>query len=440
MKSTVEKLSSNKVRIDFVVEAERFEKAMQAAYRKNVSRINIPGFRKGKAPRKVIEMQYGEGIFYEDAIDEVANEVYPEAVREHGLEVVDYPQLNVKTVGTGKDLEFSAEVFVKPEVKLGEYKGVAVHKNHTEVTEDDVNAEIERERERNSRYVDVDDRPAKLDDQVTIDYEGWCEGVQFEGGTASDYKLVLGSGSFIPGFEDQLVGANAGDKVDVNVTFPEEYHAENLKGKPAVFHVTVKAIQEKDVPALDDEFAKDVSEFDTFAEYKADVASRLTKTAERNDDTAFENAVVEAVADLCEVDIPAAMVEDRVSEKMREFGYNMSRQGLDMQTYMKYTGQTEQQMRDMLKEGAERDVKVRLVLEAVSKAEAVEPTDEEVQAEIDKYAESMGPNKDKWIESLKEGDRAYFVDVARTLKTIELLKAAAVEPAEAPETEEKPEE
>ena len=436
MKSTVEKLSSNKVKINFVVEAERFDKAMNASYRKNVSRINIPGFRKGKAPRKVIEMQYGEGIFYEDAIDEIANEVYPQAIKEHELSPVDYPQMNVTTVGSGKDLEFSVEVFVRPDVTLGQYKGVAVHHGHTEVTEDDVNAEIERARERASRYIDVEDRPAKLDDQVTIDYEGWCDGEKFEGGTAQDYKLVLGSGSFIPGFEDQLVGAEKGATVDVNVTFPEEYHAENLKGKAAVFHVTVKAIQEKDVPALDDEFAKDVSEFDTFAEYKADVEARLKKNAADRDDTEFENAVVEAVTDNAQVDIPDAMVQDRVTEKMREFAMNMQRQGLDMATYMKYTGQTEEQMREMLKEGAERDVKVRLVLEAITKAEAVEPTDEEVQAEIDKYAENMGANKDKFLESMKDSeDRAYFADVARTLKTIALLKDAAVEPAEAPAEE-----
>ena len=222
MKSTMEKLSSNKVKLDFVVEAARFDEAMEKAYRKNRSRISVPGFRKGKAPRKVIEMQFGEGVFYEDAIDELFPSVYSEAIKEHGIEPVDRPEFALTTIGSGKDLEFSVEVFVKPDVTLGQYKGVAVHKNHTEVTEDDVKAEIERARERASRYIDIDGRAAKLDDQVTIDYEGECDGEKFEGGSAKDYRLVLGSGNFIPGFEDQLVGAEVGSTVDVNVTFPED--------------------------------------------------------------------------------------------------------------------------------------------------------------------------------------------------------------------------
>ena len=346
MKSTMEKLSSNKVKLDFVVEAARFDEAMEKAYRKNRSRISVPGFRKGKAPRKVIEMQFGEGVFYEDAIDELFPSVYSEAIKEHGIEPVDRPEFDLKTIGSGKDLEFSVEVFVKPDVTLGQYKGVAVHKNHTEVTEDDVKAEIERARERASRYIDIDGRAAKLDDQVTIDYEGECDGEKFEGGSAKDYRLVLGSGNFIPGFEDQLVGAEVGSTVDVNVTFPEDYHAENLKGKKATFKVTVKAIQEKDVPALDDEFAKDVSEFDTLEEYKKDLTEKMTKSAQQRDDYAFENDVIEKVTENATVDIPAAMVEERVDERINEFAMNMRRQGLDMDTYMKYTGQTMDAMRE----------------------------------------------------------------------------------------------
>ncbi|MBO4297899.1 MAG: trigger factor, partial [Clostridia bacterium] len=262
MKSTIEKLSSNKVRIDFTVEPELFEKGMQAAYRKNVGRINVQGFRRGKAPRKVIEMMYGESIFYDDAIDNIFPEIYTEAIKEHNITPVDRPSFNLKQIGSGKELQFSVEVFVKPDVELGQYKGLEVEKHTTEVTDDDVNAEIERARERVSRYIDVEDRPVKMDDQVTLNYTGFCEGEQSEGGTAEGQRLVIGSGSFIPGFEEQLVGAEIGKEVEVNVTFPEEYHAENLKGKPATFKCTVTAIQEKDVPALDDEFAKDVSEFD----------------------------------------------------------------------------------------------------------------------------------------------------------------------------------
>ena len=428
MKSTMEKLSSNKVKLDFVVEAARFDEAMEKAYRKNRSRINVPGFRKGKAPRKVIEMQFGEGVFYEDAIDELFPSVYSEAIKEHGIEPVDRPEFDLKTIGSGKDLEFSVEVFVKPDVTLGQYKGVAVHKNHTEVTEDDVKAEIERARERASRYIDIDGRAAKLDDQVTIDYEGECDGEKFEGGSAKDYRLVLGSGNFIPGFEDQLVGAEVGSTVDVNVTFPEDYHAENLKGKKATFKVTVKAIQEKDVPALDDEFAKDVSEFDTLEEYKKDLTEKMTKSAQQRDDYAFENDVIEKVTENATVDIPAAMVEERVDERINEFAMNMRRQGLDMDTYMKYTGQTMDAMRETLKEGAEKDVKTRLVLEAICDAEKIEPTKEEVDAEIEKYAENMGDNKQKFIDSLTDSDRGYFEKTCKMLKTIELLKDSAVEP------------
>ena len=428
MKSTMEKLSSNKVKLDFVVEAARFDEAMEKAYRKNRSRINVPGFRKGKAPRKVIEMQFGEGVFYEDAIDELFPSVYSEAIKEHGIEPVDRPEFDLKTIGSGKDLEFSVEVFVKPDVTLGQYKGVAVHKNHTEVTEDDVKAEIERARERASRYIDIDGRAAKLDDQVTIDYEGECDGEKFEGGSAKDYRLVLGSGNFIPGFEDQMVGAEVGSTVDVNVTFPEDYHAENLKGKKATFKVTVKAIQEKDVPALDDEFAKDVSEFDTLEEYKKDLTEKMTKSAQQRDDYAFENDVIEKVTENATVDIPAAMVEERVDERINEFAMNMRRQGLDMDTYMKYTGQTMDAMRETLKEGAEKDVKTRLVLEAICDAEKIEPTKEEVDAEIEKYAENMGDNKQKFIDSLTDSDRSYFEKTCKMLKTIEMLKDSAVEP------------
>ena len=426
MKSTMEKLSSNKVKLDFVVEAARFDEAMEKAYRKNRSRINVPGFRKGKAPRKVIEMQFGEGVFYEDAIDELFPSVYSEAIKEHGIEPVDRPEFDLKTIGSGKDLEFSVEVFVKPDVTLGQYKGVAVHKNHTEVTEDDVKAEIERARERASRYIDIDGRAAKLDDQVTIDYEGECDGEKFEGGSAKDYRLVLGSGNFIPGFEDQLVGAEVGSTVDVN--FPEDYHAENLKGKKATFKVTVKAIQEKDVPALDDEFAKDVSEFDTLEEYKKDLTEKMTKSAQQRDDYAFENDVIEKVTENATVDIPAAMVEERVDERINEFAMNMRRQGLDLDTYMKYTGQTMDAMRETLKEGAEKDVKTRLVLEAICDAEKIEPTKEEVDAEIEKYAENMGDNKQKFIDSLTDSDRGYFEKTCKMLKTIEMLKDSAVEP------------
>lgn len=430
MKSTIEKLSSNKVKLHFVVEPELFETGMQAAYKKNVGKINVPGFRRGKAPRKVVEMMYGENIFYEDAIDEIFPKVYSEAVKEHNITPVDRPEFNLEQIGSGKELIFDIEVFVKPDVELGQYKGVEVVRHTTEVTDDDVNAEIERARERVSRYVDVTDRPAKMDDQVTLNYAGFCEGEQFEGGTAEGYKLVIGSGSFIPGFEDQLVGAEIGKEVEVNVTFPEEYHAENLKGKPATFKCTVTAIQEKDVPALDDEFAKDVSEYDTLDAYKAATKEDLQKKAAERDDAEFENAVLDTVCENAKVDIPEAMIEERIDERIREISMNMRYQGIDMQTYFKYTGTTEENLREQLKDQAKHDVLVRLVLEAIRNAENVEADEASVNEEIDKYASQASGDAEKFKASLTDDDRKYFEEAVRMRKTVELLKDSAAAKAE----------
>ena len=430
MKSTIEKLSSNKVKLHFVVEPELFETGMQAAYKKNVGKINVPGFRRGKAPRKVVEMMYGENIFYEDAIDEIFPKVYSEAVKEHNITPVDRPEFNLEQIGSGKELIFDIEVFVKPDVELGQYKGVEVVRHTTEVTDDDVNAEIERARERVSRYVDVTDRPVKMDDQVTLNYAGFCEGEQFEGGTAEGYKLVIGSGSFIPGFEDQLVGAEIGKEVEVNVTFPEEYHAENLKGKPATFKCTVTAIQEKDVPALDDEFAKDVSEYDTLDAYKAVTKEDLQKKAAERDDAEFENAVLDAVCENARVDIPEAMIEDRIDERIREISMNMRYQGIDMQTYFKYTGTTEENLREQLKDQAKHDVLVRLVLEAIRNAENVEADEASVNEEIDKYASQASGDAEKFKASLTDDDRKYFEEAVKMRKTVELLKDSAAAKAE----------
>ncbi len=430
MKSTIEKLSSNKVKLHFVVEPELFETGMQAAYKKNVGKINVQGFRRGKAPRKVVEMMYGESIFYEDAIDEIFPKVYSEAVKEHNITPVDRPEFNLEQIGSGKELIFDVEVFVKPDVELGQYKGVEVVKHTTEVTDDDVNAEIERARERVSRYVDVTDRPVKMDDQVTLNYAGFCDGEQFEGGTAEGHKLVIGSGSFIPGFEDQLVGAEIGKEVDVNVTFPEDYHAENLKGKPATFKCTVTAIQEKDVPALDDEFAKDVSEYGTLDAYKAATKEDLQKKANERDDAEFENAVLDAVCENAKVDIPDAMIEDRIDERIREISMNMRYQGIDMQTYFKYTGTTEENLREQLKDQAKHDVLVRLVLEAVRDAEKVEADEASVNEEIDKYASQASGDAEKFKASLTDDDRKYFEEAVRMRKTVELLKDSAVAKAE----------
>ncbi len=356
MSCTYEKISSNKAKLSFVVSAEDFESAVVKAYRKNVSRISIPGFRKGKAPRHVIEMQYGKGVFYEDALDELFPDLYTEAVKENNLEVVDRPELDVEQMESGKELKFSVEVFVKPDVELGDYSTVDAKKEVAEVTDDDVDAEIERARERNARYIDITDRPAKLDDEVNLDYTGFDGDNQFEGGTAKGQNLTLGSGSFIPGFEEQLVGKSIGEDVEVNVTFPEDYHEKSLAGHPVVFKCKINSIKEKELPALDDDFANDMS-FDTFEEYKADVRKNLEKDAEEKAETAFENEVLEKVIESCKLDIPDGMINAEVDDMMRDMEMRLSMQGLKFSDYIKYTGQSEQQLRDRYKPQATERVK-----------------------------------------------------------------------------------
>ena len=377
MATTFEKLSSNKVKLSFVVPAEKFDEGLQTAYRKMVKKISIPGFRKGKAPMKVIENYYGASVFYEDALDAIFPEIYQEALKEHDVQVVDRPELDVQQIGKGQELKFTVEVFVRPDVTLGEYKNLGLEKEVAEVTDDDVSADIERARDRASRFVEVTDRPAKLDDQVNIDYAGFLGDEQFDGGTAQGHDLVLGSGSFIPGFEDQLVGAKVGAEVEVNVTFPEQYHAENLAGKPVVFKVKVNSIQEKQTPALDDEFVKDVSETaNTVEEYRAEIREKLEKQANEKAEAAFENAVIEKVSENAEIDIPAAMIEDQIDSMLRDMEMRMMYQGMKLDDYFKYTGQTREQVREMYKPTAEERVRTQLVIEAVMKAEGIQATDE----------------------------------------------------------------
>jgi len=426
MSSTLEKISSNQVKIDFSVEPEIFEKGMESAYRKLVKRINIPGFRKGHAPRKVIELHYGESVFYEDAFDAVFPELYDAAVREHDVTPVDQPKVDVGEIGAGKPLTFTATVYVKPEVKLGEYKGVKAARAEVFVTDDDVNAELERARERVARFIDVTDRPVKLDDQVNIDYAGSVDGEPFEGGTAQGQNLTIGSGSFIPGFEEGLVGANAGDEVDVHVTFPEDYHAEALKGKAAVFHVKINSIQQKELPALDDEFAKDVSEFDTLAAYRDDARAKLEKRAQDRVDAEFENEVVEAVVENAEVDVPEPMVENQINSMLRDMELRMMYQGMRMDDFLKYTGQTIEDLREAQHDEALRRVKTQLVLEAVRGAEGIEATVDEVRAQIEKFAPQTGKSAEEFEKTLSEDDRKYFQNMAATEKAVELLKSSAV--------------
>ena len=426
MSSTFEKLTSNKVKLNFVVSTEDFDKALATAYSKNVKRFNIPGFRRGKAPRHVIEMHYGPSVFFEDAFDEIFPVVYSEAIKEHSVEPVDRPELDVTQIEKGKDLIFSVEVFVRPDVVLGDYKNLEAKKVVDEVTDDDVSAEIERARDRNSRFVEVTDRPARLDDQVNIDYAGFDGDNQFAGGTAKGQELVLGSGHFIPGFEDQLVGATVGQDVDVNVTFPEEYHEKSLAGKPVVFHVHVNGIREKEVPALDDEFAKDMG-FDTLDEYKADVKANLIKRSEERAETAFENEVVEKAVATCEMDIPNGMVEEAIDNMLRDMEMRLMYQGMKLDDYFKYTGQTREQVREMYREQATERVKTQLALEAIRDAEKIEATEEEIDAEIAKLADSRKKSLEDMKKQLTDGDKEYFKQAATMNKVVEFLKGCAHE-------------
>ena len=423
MSTTIEKLSSNKVKLTFDVAPEKFEEGIKKAYAKIVRQVNIPGFRKGKAPMKVIESHYGESVFYEDAFDAIFPEIYQEAIKEHGIEPVDRPDLDVQEIGRGKNLKFTLEVFVKPDVTLGAYTNLGIVKTVDEVTDDDVMADIERARDRASRWVEVSDRAAKLDDQVNINYAGFDGDNQFEGGTADNHDLILGSGSFIPGFEEQLVGRNVGEDVEVNVTFPEEYHAKELAGKPVVFKVHINSIREKEMPELDEDFVKEVSETaNTVDEYKAEIREKLEKQAENKAEGAFESEVIETVVENAEVEIPDAMIEEAIDNMMRDMEMRMAYQGLKLEDYFKYTGQTMEQVREMYKPSAKEQVKTRLVIEAIRKKEEIKADEAEIDAEIGKYAEQNQKSLEEFKAMLSESDLEYFAEAAATQKTLTFLK------------------
>ena len=422
---SVEKQEKSTVELVIEIGKEEFEAAVEKVYKKQRGKISVPGFRKGKAPRKIIEGMYGSGVFYEDAINDLYPEAYAQAIEQEKLDAVAWPKVEIVDVGK-EGLTFKALVTVRPEVKLGEYKHLGIEKEVAEVTDDDVNAEIERARDRASRYVEITDRPAKLDDQVNIDYAGFDGDEQFDGGTAQGHDLVLGSGSFIPGFEDQLVGAEVGSEVEVHVTFPEQYHAENLAGKPVVFKVKVNSIREKEVPALDEDFVKEVSETaNTVDEYKAEIREKLEKQAEAKADVAFENAVIEKVAENAEIDIPQGMIEEQIDSMLRDMEMRMMYQGMRLDDYFKYTGQTREQVREMYKAPAEERVRTQLVIEAVMKAEGIKATDEEIDAEIQKYADQSKKSLDELKATLGDGDKNYFAEVASLQKTVDFLKANA---------------
>ncbi len=439
MSHTYEKVSGNKAKLSFTIPAEQFAEALHQAFLKLRKQINVPGFRRGKAPRKMIETLYGESIFYDDAFEILFPDAYRAAIKEYDLKPVDQPQIDLDEIGTGKDLKFHLEVFVRPDVTLGDYKGLSVEADLQKLTDEMVDARIEEDRNKASRTIDVEDRPVQEGDTVNLDYAGSVDGVPFAGGTAAGQTLTIGSHQFIPGFEEQMIGMKLGEEKDLNVRFPDEYHAEELKGKDAVFHVKVNGIQVTEKPELDDDFAADISEFDTFKAYRENIVSELTKQIEKNNDIAIENALVEKAAENAQMDIPTAMIEDQAEYQVREMGMRMSYQGLRMEDYLKYTGQTMEDLKKMYMPEAEKRVRTELVIEAIRKAEKIEPTEKDIEKEIAEQAERMGQDVETFRKNLTDEQKEYLKDSAAIRMVLDLLKKDAkvtekkdAEPAEKP--------
>ena len=427
MSLQVEKLENNMAKLTIEVPADDLEKALQSAYMKQKNKIAMPGFRKGKAPRKMIEQMYGKGVFLEDAVNALIPEHYSKALAECELEIVSQPTIDITQAEPGKAFIFTAEVAVKPEVTLGEYKGVEVPKSETEVTDEEVEAELKKEQEKNSRTVTVEDRGAENGDITTIDFEGFVDGEAFEGGKGTDYPLTLGSGSFIPGFEDQLVGAKEGDHVEVKVTFPEEYQAKELAGKEAVFQCDVKKVEAKELPELDDDFAQDASEFDTLAEYKEDIKKNLTEKKEKEARAAKENAAVDKAIENAQMEIPDAMLNTQVRQMLDDFSRRMQSQGLTMEQYFQFTGMTAEKMMEEMKPQALKRIQTRLVLEKIAEVENIQPTQEEVDEEISKMAEAYKMEADKIKELLGERELEQMKKDMAVQKAVTLVADEAKE-------------
>ena len=435
MSLQVEKLENNTAKLTIEVPAEEVEKAIESAYQKSKSKFSIPGFRKGKVPRKMIEKMYGVGVFYEDAVNSMIPGAYADAATESELEIVAQPEIDIVQIEAGKPFIFTAEVVLKPEVELGKYKGIEVEAKDTTVTDEEVDAELAKVQEQNSRLVAADDKEVENGDQVTIDFEGFVDGVAFEGGKGTDYALTLGSGTFIPGFEDQLVGANTGDHVEVKVTFPEEYQAKELAGKEAVFQCDVKKIETKEVPELDDEFAKDVSEFDTLAEYKEDVKKKLTEKKEKEARTAKENAAVDKAIENAQMDIPELMTKTECRQMMDDFSRRMQQQGLSMEQYFQFTGQSMDKMMEDMKPQALKRIQTRLVLEKVAEAENIQPSEEEITEEIQKMADAYKMEADKIREAIGESGLEQMKKDMAVQKAVTVIADAAVEVEKAADAE-----
>lgn len=421
-----EQVEKNLVKLTFEVSAEKFEEGVQKAYLKNVKKFNIPGFRKGKVSRQMIEKYYSPSVFYEDAVNYVLPEAYDEALKESGADAVAKPEIDVEEIKKGEPVVFTALVTTRPEVKLGKYKGIELEKIEYTVSDEDVDKDIEAARNRNARVITIEDRPIENGDIAVIDFEGFSDGVAFPGGKGESYELEIGSGSFIPGFEDQLIGVAAGEEKEVNVTFPEEYHAADLAGKPAMFKVKVNEIKKKELPELDDDFASEVSEFDTLDEYKKNVREQMEKAAEEKAKDETEDAAINAAAEDCEIDIPAAMVDAQIDRMINGMAQRLSYQGMSLDMYLQYTGSTIEAMRENFREQAEKQVRVSLVLEAIIKAEGIEATEDEKNEKIEEMSKQYNMELDKFKEALRPEDLEGIKREIEFTKAIDLIVDNAV--------------
>ena len=430
MSLQVEKLEKNMAKLTIEVDAQEFSRAVENAYQKNKGKISVPGFRKGKVPRKMIEQMYGKGVFYEDAANEIIPDAYEKAVEECEETIVSSPKIDVTQIEEGKPFIFTAEVALKPEVTLGAYKGIEVEKVDTTVTDEEIEEDLQQQRENNARTVSVEGRPVQNGDIAVIDYEGFVDGVAFEGGKGENHNLTIGSHSFIDTFEEQLIGKNAGESCEVHVTFPEEYHAKELAGKPAVFQVTVKEIKEKQLPELNDEFAGEVSEFETLAEYKDDIRKKLTEKKEEDAKAKKEDDVIPALSDGEQMDIPEAMVETQQRQLVDDFAQRLQMQGLSMDQYFQFTGMTYDKMMEQVKPQAESRIQSRLVLEAVAAAENIAASEEEYDAEIERMAKMYQLEADKVKEMMGEQGRKQIMEDLAVRKAVEFVVGESKEKSE----------
>ena len=424
--STMEKIEKNKVKLTFSVDAARFEEGMQYSYNKNKSNIAVQGFRKGKAPRKLIEAQYGKAVFYDDAINFVMPEAYETAVKENNLDVVSRPEIDVTAIDEN-GVSFTAEVYTKPEVKLGDYKGLKYTKMDEEPTDEEIDAELKKEQEKNARIVTVTDRPVQNGDIATIDFKGFMDGEAFEGGEGKDFDLEIGSHSFIDTFEDQLVGKNVGDDVEVNVTFPENYGQASLAGKPAKFEVEIKDIKVKELPELNDEFVQDTTEFENLNEYKNEIAGKLIVSKKQQAKNKMEEDLVTALVEGCEMDVPQVMIDNDIDMKIEDFSRNIQSQGLSLDVYLQYMGQTVESMREAYRPMSEKQVKARLALEAVANAENFAVEEADLDAEIEKIAKAYGMEKDVLKSALRPEDTENITKDIKVQKAVQFIKDNAVE-------------